>query len=512
MLNHTKAEQRPIVILFICAFIINAFMCTMSPFRDHLFSCDTNCFYMAGKCMAHGYIPYIDFVDTKGPLLFALYAIGYLISPDKTYGMYILASTSSFLTFFLLYKAFKEFGLQSSLAILAVIICSFTLYKNNIFGYGARVEHLVLPCIPWIMIHLNRIFLTKQIPTKIYDWILTGIALGTSSAIFLLTKFIYIVFPCISLVMLLAYLWKNKILKSAPALLLSYIASAFVIIAPFLLYMYKVGCLEEFSYVYFNLSSKNALKSEESNIVNIAQQILSLYGDWWTRNPKIILILAASVIPLLTNIYSKRASLFSRLLLFFSLLSIGACSLLGLYRYYALMFMPLTLYIIAPVISKLGKLSLLKRNHYFISTFCFILCIVLNFYIPQEKLAEKYIKTGGNHTETYEKIKKLFASQPNARILYLDTLSHGFELENQIFPAHPTWFYFNFADNLSATELQTGLKKGKPDFVITKQDSEHSNHLKEQGYTNEIDYIEGERFIFRMSVWRRNNDNLSEDI
>ena len=42
---------------------------------------DSAWFFMCGKAVMNGLTPYVDFTDSKGPLLWLIYGIGYLRAP-----------------------------------------------------------------------------------------------------------------------------------------------------------------------------------------------------------------------------------------------------------------------------------------------------------------------------------------------------------------------------------------------------------------------------------------------
>ena len=46
---------------------------------------DSAWFFMCGKAVMNGLTPYVDFTDSKDPLLWLIYGIGYLLSP-RNYG------------------------------------------------------------------------------------------------------------------------------------------------------------------------------------------------------------------------------------------------------------------------------------------------------------------------------------------------------------------------------------------------------------------------------------------
>ena len=53
---------------------------------------DGNAFFTMGKGMFNGKVPYKDLFEQKGPLLYLIYGIGYLISHDTLLGVLFIRS------------------------------------------------------------------------------------------------------------------------------------------------------------------------------------------------------------------------------------------------------------------------------------------------------------------------------------------------------------------------------------------------------------------------------------
>ena len=79
--------------------------------RDHIDRRDTPWFFTCGKALMNGMVPYVEFADSKGPLLWVIYGIAYLISPCDYFGMFILDGIgyiASLLCMFLTVKLFTK--------------------------------------------------------------------------------------------------------------------------------------------------------------------------------------------------------------------------------------------------------------------------------------------------------------------------------------------------------------------------------------------------------------------
>ncbi len=65
----------------VAALLASAFLCTLlcsqlSPIMSIVGVFDQSCFLRAGAAMANGMLPYVDFIDVKGPLLFIIQLAG----------------------------------------------------------------------------------------------------------------------------------------------------------------------------------------------------------------------------------------------------------------------------------------------------------------------------------------------------------------------------------------------------------------------------------------------------
>lgn len=65
---------------------------------------DASWYFMAGKGWMSGLTPYVDFTDSKGPLLWLIYGLGYLLSPRSMHGMFFIETLFYWATFIYLYK------------------------------------------------------------------------------------------------------------------------------------------------------------------------------------------------------------------------------------------------------------------------------------------------------------------------------------------------------------------------------------------------------------------------
>ena len=100
----------PVVICFVSAFGV-LMMCTKSsflyPFQDFW---DINCYLTVGKSMMNGIVPYRDLFEQKGPLLYFIYGLAWLISHDTFIGAYMFEVLAGFIFLFYSYKIMRLYA------------------------------------------------------------------------------------------------------------------------------------------------------------------------------------------------------------------------------------------------------------------------------------------------------------------------------------------------------------------------------------------------------------------
>lgn len=106
---------------------------------------DVNCFFTVGRGMVHGLTPYLDLVDQKGPLLYALYALAARISETSFLGVF-LVEAACFAAFLYFSGRIAEtvsgtpwaFGLTAAGLAVGIPL-------SPAFSHGGSAEELFLP-------------------------------------------------------------------------------------------------------------------------------------------------------------------------------------------------------------------------------------------------------------------------------------------------------------------------------------------------------------------------------
>lgn len=139
-----------------CAFLILLFT-TRSSF---LYMCnnwdDVNSYFSMGKGMMNGMVIYRDIYDQKGPYLYLLYGIAYLISNKTFFGVFIFEVIAA--AIFLFY-GFKTIAARSNKAIAAFLtpVLAAGVYSSWSFYKGGAAEEFCLPMFAYSLYALDNI-------------------------------------------------------------------------------------------------------------------------------------------------------------------------------------------------------------------------------------------------------------------------------------------------------------------------------------------------------------------
>lgn len=132
------------------SFVVLFFISPDSPTHDFHDRCDSANFFMCGKAWMNGLIPYVDFTDSKGPLLWLIYGIGYLLSPRSYVGVFFLSVIAYSITYFYTYRIAMLFLVSRRMALLLAVLMTL-VYFCPLYHYETRAEDF---CLPFVMISL----------------------------------------------------------------------------------------------------------------------------------------------------------------------------------------------------------------------------------------------------------------------------------------------------------------------------------------------------------------------
>jgi hypothetical protein len=141
-MKHEKGIMALYSLLLSFVFLL---ICTESspfyPFNDWV---DSNAFFTMGKGMMHGKVLYRDLFEQKGPYLYFVHGLAYILSHKSFLGVYIF-EVISFATFlFVCYKVMSLF-LHSLYSFISLPLLAAIILNLKSFSHGDSAEEFSLP-------------------------------------------------------------------------------------------------------------------------------------------------------------------------------------------------------------------------------------------------------------------------------------------------------------------------------------------------------------------------------
>lgn len=208
---------------------------------------DNSWYFTCGKAWMEGLTPYIDFSDSKGPLLWLFYGIAYLISPTSYFGVFLIECLCYSLTFYFIYRTALIFSPTRREALACTLFSS--LFFFNSLHFESKAEDF---CMPFISASL---FLTFSLLQNSKGGgksrcCLYALATGFCIGACLLVKY-NVAAMCLAFAAAQLYIAFQGDKKEIAATLLCHVAGFFLAIFPFFLYFSGIGNLHAFINEYF---------------------------------------------------------------------------------------------------------------------------------------------------------------------------------------------------------------------------------------------------------------------
>jgi len=211
---------------------------------------DSAVFFMCGKAWMNGMIPYVDFADSKGPLLWLIEGIGYLISHYDYIGVFWLSCFCYSITFFICYKIGALLTQSKRAGYIVALLMAFP-YFCLLFHFEIRAEDWCQPFIAASLYVLLKAIL-RPAPSSAR---LMGIVFGLSFMVAMLIKWTIGVMMLSFFVSGFIILVKRKP-SYAAGYSLYFLAAAVVLFLPFGIYMAVTDSFGAFIREYFLNTTK----------------------------------------------------------------------------------------------------------------------------------------------------------------------------------------------------------------------------------------------------------------
>lgn len=456
---HAHAE---LFVIGITTVLVMLGMSIDSPTHSAFGHIDSSCFMMCGRAWMNGMTPYIDFTDSKGPLLWLIYGIGYLLSPRTYHGIFVISCLSYLVTSLIMYRCIRLLIAERRLALWATLLMLLAFFHP--LHYETRAEDYAQLFFTISLYYCLYFCYGKDKPTSRLlhtALLIIGICVGALAMI----KFTFAAMPIVMVVVILYASRKSFNLRIRVKGIFILILGVTVAIAPFAIYFQAIGALREAVYQYFAVTTSTAIASPLSYLI---------HGN------KIYLVICLTAgLSIATQLSRYR---FIPLIIIMWFYAITTQNAIWSYYYNSLNF--LAVFPVAAFVIWLEKHAPDRLKKTCVASIVIVIALTVYSSLWGTNHRGHFIHGSTPERTQYELFASHVGKIPHAQILYLN--SHCIPACGDIVEALPAcqyWFQQSYATAAMKTLQDEQLLHSNPDFVIVPtRDDVHQKLLRDMGY------------------------------
>lgn len=251
MLEYIKKYQYRIYLAVISFLFLLFYSANTSPLYPDFHGWDSAFFTLVGRMIHSGKIPYVDIIDSKGPLLYWIYALGDCF-PDVRTGVWLLQLVSFFISIYFAFRMVSLFT-QNERKIF-FILCTGILIWMGTFENGGLTEEFSLPFLISGLYFLVRYTRDSSLnhPPLYAFWY------GISFSCMLLIRITNAALLCGFIASVSVMLFYKKQWKNLFQNMLSFFVGCILIIFPVMYYFYCNNALDDLFLGMFQLAGNYA--------------------------------------------------------------------------------------------------------------------------------------------------------------------------------------------------------------------------------------------------------------
>lgn len=410
-------KNKKIIIYFILtSFLILMFTTKYSflyPFNDWQ---DSNSFLTVARSILDGKIVYKDIIEQKGPILYLIYMIGYLLSFGKISGIFILEIISMTVVFYYGNKIINLFC-NFKYSYLIVPIFGVFISTSYAFVHGGSAEEF---CLPFLMISLYYFLYHFIYKNLTYKQIFIN---GIIAMIVGLIKFSLLGFWFGFMGIIFFDLIFKKEIKKAFISCIIFLLGMFSIGLIVVIYFFLNDALNDFVYSYFLINAGSYAK-ESSNIIT---RLIMCLGEGFinlSRNVGFWILIPFFVFSVF-KVCKKKKIIISVFSIFF-LLFLGIYIGLRSYKYYTLPLLVFYIFVFIIINIKFEKqlIYLINNKYRYLLFVMYIFIIMFSSYLFANY--RSYILTDKNDYAQFRIANIIKSETDNPVILNYGSLDYGF--------------------------------------------------------------------------------------
>ncbi len=464
-------------VLLFCAIFFSLLLFVISPdspTHDLYGRNDTAWFFMCGKAWMNGMIPYVDFADSKGPLLWLIFGIGYLISPTNYFGLYILSCILYTFIGYLIYKILILYVDDKRKGIVGVTIMSIPLFLSW-FHYEIRAEdYAMFFSILSLYVTVRKI---KENSEREYSCKKLGFVLGACFSCSLLIKFNIAAMQLYFLFYLLYKFVKLRDFFQVIKLCKWYLIGVTAIILPFLLYFIMHGNLAAFIQEYF-INTTKTVSYENPIKIYIAEWLYMLI------DPKRISVFIGTVLFLWLYVKETDQNKYFPLLGFLFYYGIA------IHHAYCWYYLSITvfflIYACLYLLKRVDGKSSLSLSLMILG--CFIFACYFNV-MREDTIAvrEHFIHHSSLEKANYNYFSSLISQKKNPTLIIIG-MDDGVGTASNALPGCKYWSTQNGATEEMLQEQRKSILEGNADFIYIERTRKNKmlyltyDEIKNNGY------------------------------
>ena len=451
---------------FLTLFVsITLFLISPDSYTHDLFNrVDSAWFFTCGKAWMNGMIPYVDFTDSKGPLLWLIFGIGYLISNTTYIGMFWISCLTYTITYIINYKTAKLFLEDSKSATLAILLLTLS-YFNSWMHYEFRAEDC---CLPFISIILYRLcYVIYNQATGKHNLYITNFLLGLCLMAIILIKFSLALMLGPAYLYYLYYLIREK--KNLIIALLLFMAGCAVTALPFLIYFLLQGNLTDFIQEYF-INTLLTVQGANSTSTFI-DDWLSIFCEQWAARTILLTVCIVGCCWISRQVPNDKIFPFIIFVGFYTISLhhayanhyLGGCLIFSIW--------------LCMAISKSMEQELAKhfrKTVSLVSVSILLFLFFLNYTTEQGLLIRNAFFYDNQDRTDYYNVSWYMSQIHKPKIIYLETKEYGYGTPADALPGCKYWSTQLGATPAMLSEQLNSLNNA--DFIITVRENPNYSH------------------------------------
>lgn len=452
------------VLLLLFSFVYVFFCSKCSPLYFFNEWCDPHIYFSVGKGMFNGKVLYRDVFDHKGPLIFFIFGIGYLVSNTNFLGIYFLESISLFISILYIYKIGILF-LRRDMALLLPLIYAVLLFSRS--GTGGSADEFLVPFVTVSFYYFIRFYKIGDNSNLYKQFFIHGIMF---SCVFFIKYTACLLWPPILLGILYKVFRQEGSKRTLVASL--YFLGGFTLIAlPIILYFIYNSALSDFLFGYFQFNIIYASSSLGFRFDAFANIVARFYRMIKTLNAPFLIILVGLAITLFSKKYIGdkifKVSLFFSFAFTYMIIA-SSPEEMG-YAYIILFSFTIMGWIyILDILS--GYLRFDKMNPILFSTLSFLIILSIGVYNKQFfNMDTDYLLRKKEYSYFQKDFARIINQHENPTLIDLE-LDNGVFTEANIVPSFK-YFFHPFISDQRFSEIKQSeidiIKNKKSMFVVT---------------------------------------------